>query len=316
MFAPGLIDRLPKMRGRYIGNASLAKKTWFRVGGPAEVLFTPADREDLLEFLCTKPKDIPLTVIGVGSNLLVRDGGVPGVVAQLGRGLSHVVVEGEQVIAEAGAFAHAVAKACQRACLSGLEFLIGIPGLIGGALRMNAGAYGREMQDITITAEIIDPSGSIHIRDHQALGFRYRGCAVPEQAIFLSATFQGQKGSTEEILERMQEIQDQRQASQPIRLRTGGSTFANPPGIKAWKLIERADCRGMTRGGAQVSKHHCNFLINTGNATAADLESLGEEVRQRVRAVCGVTLDWEIRRVGIPNNIGSHISDPLTGEHP
>ncbi len=307
-FAPGLIDRLPKMRGRYIGNASLAQKTWFRVGGPAEVLFTPADREDLLEFLRAKPKDIPLTVIGVGSNLLVRDGGIPGVVAQLGRRLSHVVVEGEQIIAEAGAFAHAVAKACQRACLSGLEFLIGIPGLIGGALRMNAGAYGREIRDITVSAEIIDSSGTVHIRKNQALGFHYRGCTIPENSIFLSATFRGQKGSAEAISKRMRMIQDQRQATQPIRLRTGGSTFTNPPGMKAWQLIEQARCRGMTRGGAQVSQQHCNFLINTGDATAEDLEYLGEDVRQRVLEVCGVTLDWEILRVGIPNH-----TDRVTG---
>ena len=295
-----LIDRLPRVRGRYAAQAPMARLTWFRVGGPAEVLFTPKDADDLADFLKGRPKEVPVTVIGIGSNLLVRDGGIPGVVIRFEPGAAVIETAGSDIIADAGAASLHVAVAARDAALSGLEFLSGIPGSIGGALRMNAGAYGAEMKDITIGATALDAAGEFHKLDVAALGFSYRHCAVPEDWIFVGARLRGRPGHKAAIARRMAEIQAEREQSQPLRTPTGGSTFKNPAGAKAWELIDRAGCRGLARGGARVSEKHCNFLINTGGATAADLEGLGEEVRRRVRAATGVILEWEIRRVGIP----------------
>ncbi len=301
--ATRLIDRLPPVRGRLSENADLAKVTWFRVGGPAEVMFRPADRDDLLAFLAAKPADVPVTVIGVGSNLLVRDGGVPGVVLRLGRGFAEIKPDGNDILCGASALDLNVATAAKLAGIGGLEFLSGVPGTIGGALRMNGGAYGKETKDVLIWAEAADPRGQVHRLEAEQLGFGYRHSAVPEDWIFLGARLAGYADAPETVAARMAEIQQQRADSQPIRTRTGGSTFKNPPNAKAWQLIDRAGCRGLTRGGAMVSEKHCNFLINTGGATAADLEGLGEEVRQRVQAACGVELEWEIRRIGVPASV-------------
>lgn len=299
-----LIDRLPRVRGRLTEAASLAAVTWFRVGGPAEVLFKPADAQDLADFLAARPADIPLTVIGVGSNLLVRDGGVPGVVVRLGRGFAPIERDGEALLCGAAALDLNVALHARDAGIGGLEFLSGIPGTIGGALRMNAGAYGREMTDVVLHADAIDPRGIRHRLAHDALGFGYRHCAVPEDWIFVAAALRAAPGDPAAVQARIAEIQAAREASQPIRARTGGSTFANPDdpraaGRKAWQLIDLAGCRGLRRGGAQVSEKHCNFLVNDGDATASDIEALGEEVRARVAARFGVELRWEIRRIGV-----------------
>ena len=298
-----LIDRLPPVRGRYGEAAALDRITWFRVGGPAEVMFRPADRQDLLDFLKAKPADVAVTVVGVGSNLLVRDGGVPGVVLRLGRGLAEVTTEGEALTCGAAALDVNAAKAARLAGIGGLEFLRGVPGTIGGALRMNAGAYGKEIKDVLVWAEAADPAGRVHRLDAADLGLSYRHSAVPEDWIFLTARLAGRRDDPAAIQARMDEIQEARGDTQPIRSRTGGSTFKNPPpelsgGRKAWQLIDAAGCRGLTLGGAQVSEKHCNFLINLGAASAADLEDLGEEVRRRVEADSGVRLEWEIRRVG------------------
>jgi UDP-N-acetylmuramate dehydrogenase len=295
-----LIDRLPPVRGRLTADAPLAPITWFRVGGTAEIMFRPADEADLAEFLAGKPKDVPVTVLGVASNLLVRDGGIPGIVIRLGRGFVNVATEGDVVRAGAGALDLNIALACREAGIAGLEFLSGIPGTLGGGLRMNAGAYGREIKDVLRGVVALDGKGRRHAVNAAALGLAYRRCAAPADWIFVSAELVGIAGDPAEIGRRMQEIQAAREASQPVRARTGGSTFANPPGHKAWELIDRAGCRGLTRGGAQVSQKHANFLINTGNATAADLEGLGEEVRRRVFETSGITLEWEIKRVGLP----------------
>jgi UDP-N-acetylmuramate dehydrogenase len=303
--ATSLIDRLPAVRGRYRENAPLDSVTWFRVGGPAEVSFRPADRADLAEFLAGKPVDVPVTVIGVGSNLLVRDGGVRGVVVRLGRGFAEIAAEGQDLVCGAGALDLNAAKVAQAAGIGGLEFLCGVPGTIGGALRMNAGAYGRELEAVLVEAEAVDPAGKLHRLDREDFGFSYRHSAVPAGWIFLGARLHGHAETPGTIAQRMAEIQTARGDSQPIRSRTGGSTFKNPdPGVsggtKAWQLIDRAGCRGLRRGGAMVSEQHCNFMINTGAATAADLEELGEAVRARVREACGVELEWEIRRIGEP----------------
>ncbi len=295
-----LIERLPQVRGRLSEGAALSGITWFRVGGPAEVMFRPADRDDLRAFMEGKPADVPVTVIGVGSNLLVRDGGVPGVVLRLGRGFVEIETDGDDLLCGAGALDLNVATYAKRAGLGGLEFLCGVPGTLGGALRMNAGAYGTEIKDVVIWAEAMDPGGRIHRLDPPALGFAYRSCAIPRDWIFLGARLAGQPDEPNAIADRMAAIQEARAESQPLRTRTGGSTFKNPPGAKAWQLIDQAGCRGLKVGGAMVSDKHCNFLINTGDATAADLEQLGEEVRRRVRAASGVELEWEIRRIGVP----------------
>ena len=300
-----LIERLPTVRGRYTENAPLAGITWFRVGGPAEVMFRPADRDDLVAFIQNRSADVPLTVIGVGSNLLVRDGGVPGVVIRLGRGFADIAIDDTTVRAGAAMLDLNVALGARDAGVAGLEFLSGIPGTIGGALRMNGGAYGKEMKDVTVSAEALDPTGRVHRLSLAELGFTYRHCGVADDWIFLSAEMRGHRDAQAAIAARMQEIQTKREDTQPIRTRTGGSTFANPRGPesnnrRAWELIDAAGCRGLKRGGAIVSEKHCNFLINTGTATATDLEGLGEEVRRRVFEQFGVTLEWEIRRIGVP----------------
>lgn len=295
-----LLERLPPVRGRYREAAPLADVTWFRVGGPAEVLFRPADEADLATFLAGRPSDVPVTVLGVGSNVLVRDGGIPGVVIRLGRGFTETVIAGDRITAGAAALDLNVARSASVAGLAGLEFLSGIPGTIGGAVRMNAGAYGAEIRDVLIEARAVDGDGGVHVVPAARLGFAYRKCAAPSDWIFTAAVLRGTAGDRAAIQARMAEIKAAREATQPVRSRTGGSTFTNPPGAKAWELIDRAGCRGLSIGGAQVSERHCNFLINTGGATAADLERLGEEVRRRVRLACGVDLHWEIRRLGVP----------------
>jgi len=301
---PPLIDRLPAVRGRLTANAPLSGITWFRVGGPAEVMFRPADRDDLLEFLAAKPADVPVTVLGVASNVLIRDGGLPGVTLRLGRGFADIAADGSDILCGAAALDLNVATAAKLAGIAGLEFLSGVPGTIGGAVRMNAGAYGKETKDVLVWAEAADAAGKVHRLSNAELKFEYRRSALPEDWICLGARLAGVSGDPAAIDARMKEIQDQRADSQPIRSRTGGSTFKNPQGApgghKAWQLIDAAGCRGLTVGGAMVSEKHCNFLINTGAATAADLENLGEEVRRRVKANSGVELEWEIKRLGLP----------------
>lgn len=298
-----LVERLPAVRGRYSLDVDLSRTTWFRAGGRADVVFRPADIDDLAHFLASRPADVPVTVIGLGSNLLVRDGGVEGVVIRLRQGFRDVDVrwEGDRALVEvgAGALDVNVARHCRDQGVDGLAFLSGIPGSIGGALRMNAGAYGREIGDVVVSAEAIDRAGGVHRLDAAALGLGYRTCAVPEGWIFVEAVLRGEPGTRAAIAARMAEISGARNQDQPVRERTGGSTFRNPTGRSAWELIEEAGCRGLTRGGAQVSPLHCNFLINTGGATAADLEDLGEEVRAKVEAATGIRLEWEIRRVGV-----------------
>lgn len=293
-----LIDRLPKMRGRYRENAELAKSNWFQVGGAAEVLFKPEDTQDLAKFLKQKPKDVPITVIGVGSNLILRDGGIKGVVIRLGRGFTQCEVKDDTIFAGAACMDIHVAQIAQEAGISGLEFLSGIPGTIGGALRMNGGAYGSDIAQILEAAEAVDLEGNIHQLSLAEMQFTYRHCGVPEGWIFTACTLRGTVGDAAEIGRRMDEIKQARETSQPIRSRTGGSTFKNPEGHKAWQLIDAAGCRGLRMGDAQVSELHCNFLINHGSATAKDLEALGEEVRRRVHAHSGILLEWEIKRIG------------------
>jgi len=297
-----VLDHLPHVRGRIVQNANLMRLSWFRVGGTAEVLFEPADEADLIKFLRHVPGSVPLTVIGVGSNLLVRDGGVSGIVVRLGRAFAKTRVRGDILKAGAAAMDMHVAKAAQKEGVSGLEFLIGVPGTIGGALCMNAGAYGREIKDVLEHAHAVDRYGHAHEFKAADFDFRYRSSAIDPGMIFLSASFHVKNDDPELIQERMNAITDARQESQPIGVRTGGSTFKNPEGQKAWELIEAAGCRGLRMGDAQVSEKHCNFLINLGNATASDLEMLGEEVRAQVADKTGVTLEWEIRRIGSPLN--------------
>jgi UDP-N-acetylmuramate dehydrogenase len=291
-------DALPAVRGRIAFDAPLGSLTWFRVGGPAEVLFRPADRDDLAAFLAGLPPEVPVTVIGVGSNLLVRDGGVPGVVIRLAGAFAQIEVEGPVVTAGAAALDLTVAMTALELGIGGLEFLSGVPGTIGGALRMNAGAFGGEMKDVTLSAEAFDRAGRLHTLGQADLGFSYRQSAVPEDWLFLSAVLEGRAEDKAAIAARMADIRTAREEAQPTRARTGGSTFANPPGHKAWELIDKAGCRGLTLGGAQVSEKHCNFLLNLGEATAADIEGLGEEIRHRVMETSGVALHWEIRRIG------------------
>ena len=295
-----LIERLPAVRGRLTADAPLDGITWFRVGGPAEVMFRPADREDLMEFLSKKPPEVPVTVIGVASNLLIRDGGVPGVVLRLGRGFAEIEPDGNDIIAGAAALDVNVAKSACQVGVGGLEFLCGVPGTIGGALRMNAGAYGKEIKDVLVWAEALEPNGTLQRLDRDAMGFTYRGSTVPNDWVFVAGRLAGYADVPGSIDRRMAEIQSARSDSQPIRSRTGGSTFKNPPGCKAWQLIDEAGCRGLRHGNAMVSDKHCNFLINTGGASAAELEALGEEVRRRVHEATGVTLEWEIKRIGMP----------------
>ncbi|WP_029030561.1 UDP-N-acetylmuramate dehydrogenase [Salinarimonas rosea] len=293
----------PELRGALVANAPTAPLTWFRAGGPAQVLFTPADESDLAHLLAALPEEIPVTVVGLGSNLLVRDGGLPGVLVRLGKGFSGIEVDGLRVSAGAGAADVKVARAAAEAGIDGLAFLRGIPGAIGGALAMNAGAYGGEVKDVLVSARGLDRTGRPVSFSNAEMGFSYRHCGVADGVIFTQASFEGRPGDPEAILATMTEISDRRAATQPVSTRTGGSTFANPGGPggvpKAWELIDAAGCRGLSRGAAQVSELHCNFLVNHGGATAADIEALGEEVRRRVRETSGVELRWEIRRVGV-----------------
>jgi UDP-N-acetylmuramate dehydrogenase len=292
-------EALPAVRGRIAFDAPLGSLTWFRVGGPAEVLFRPADRDDLATLLAALPPEVPVTVIGVGSNLLVRDGGVPGVVIRMTGPFAELAMNGTVITAGAAALDMTVALTALESGIAGLEFLSGVPGTIGGALRMNAGAFGGEMKDVTLAVEAMDRGGNLRTLTPAEMSFGYRRCGVAEDWLFLSATLQGQAGDKAEVSARMADIRAKREEAQPTRARTGGSTFANPEGAKAWELIDRAGCRGMVKGGAQVSEKHCNFLINLGDATAADIEDLGEEVRGRVLATSGVDLHWEIRRIGV-----------------
>ena len=297
--ASSLLARLPRVRGSYQPSAAIKDLTWFRAGGPAEVLYLPPDADDLAAFLKDVPKDVPLTVIGVGSNLLVRDGGVGGVVIRLGRGFMNAVAEPlHRVRAGASALDVSVAKAALEAGLSGLEFMRGIPGTVGGGLRMNAGAYGREFKDVLVEAFALDRKGSQVRLTNLQMGFEYRRSNVPADLIFVEALFQATPGEKDAIEARMNEITDARSATQPIKSRTGGSTFKNPPGQKAWQLIDKAGCRGLRRGDAEVSTLHCNFLINHGEASGDQIEALGEEVRAKVKAATGIELEWEIKRIG------------------
>jgi UDP-N-acetylmuramate dehydrogenase len=297
---PELKAAMPELRGRLLANEQLGPLTWFRVGGPAQILFTPADEDDLAYFLAKLPDEIPVYVVGVGSNLIVRDGGMPGVVIRLSpRGFGETSAEGDIVRVGTAALDKRVAETAAAANIGGLEFYFGIPGTIGGALRMNAGANGGETRDVLIEAAGIGRDGSKHSFDNAGMKFVYRNSGVDPSIIFTSARFRGVITAPEAIRARMDEVQNHRETAQPIREKTGGSTFKNPPGHSAWKLIDAAGCRGLRVGGAQVSEMHCNFLINTGEATAHDIETLGETVRSRVKENSGIELQWEIKRIGI-----------------
>jgi len=297
---PELKAAMLELRGRLLANESLAPLTWFRVGGPAQVLFTPSDEDDLAYFLKNLPQELPVYVVGVGSNLIVRDGGMPGIVVRLSpRGFGETAVQGDIVVAGAAALDRRVAETAAGANLAGLEFYFGIPGTIGGALRMNAGANGAETKDVLVEATGIDRNGTVHTFSNADMKFVYRNSGVDPSIVFTSARFRGVVAAPDAIRARMEEVQRHRETAQPIREKTGGSTFKNPPGNSAWKLIDAAGCRGLRVGGAQVSQMHCNFLINTGNATGHDIETLGETVRNRVKETSGIELHWEIKRIGI-----------------
>ncbi len=296
---PELKAKMPELRGRLLANQPLDSQSWFRVGGPAQALFMPADEADLSYFLKTAPADIPITVIGASSNLIIRDGGVPGVVIRLGRGFNDIAVEeGHRVRAGSAALDANVARAALPAGVAGLAFLSGIPGSIGGALRMNGGAYGGETKDVLLEARAIDRQGNARTLGNAEMNFSYRRSGAPDDIVFTQALFQGRAGEPERIAAEMAEIKKKREATQP-KNKTCGSTFKNPPGHDAWKLIADAGCRGFKVGQAQVSDLHCNFLINLGGATAADIETLGETVCERVKAHSGIELEWEIKRIGI-----------------
>jgi UDP-N-acetylmuramate dehydrogenase len=297
---PALKAAMPELRGRLLANQSLAELTWFRVGGSAQVLFTPADEDDLAYFLVQLPNDIPVYVVGVGSNLIVRDGGMSGVVIRLAaRGFGETSASGDTITAGAAALDKRVAEVAASANIGGLEFYFGIPGTIGGALRMNAGANGGETKDVLVEATGVGRDGSKHVFSNAEMKFVYRNSDVDPSIIFTSARFRGEIRDAEAIRARMADVQAHRETAQPIREKTGGSTFKNPPGHSAWRLVDAAGCRGLRIGGAQVSEMHCNFLINTGEATARDIETLGETVRERVKANSGIELNWEIKRIGI-----------------
>jgi len=296
-----LKSAMPDLRGRLLANESLAPLTWFRVGGPAQILFTPADEDDLAYFLSKLPQDIPVYTVGVGSNLIVRDGGVSGVVIRLSpRGFGEVKAEGDTVRAGTAALDKRVAEAAAAANIGGLEFYFGIPGSIGGALRMNAGANGGETKDVLVEARGVTRLGERVTFSNADMKFVYRNSGVDTSVIFTSALYRGTVTDPETIRARMAEVQNHRETAQPIREKTGGSTFKNPPGHSAWKLVDAAGMRGFRVGGAQVSEMHCNFLINTGDATGHDIETLGETVRARVKEKSGIDLHWEIKRIGIP----------------
>lgn len=298
-----LTAALPDLKGRLRANAPLSEITWFRVGGPAQALFTPADEPDLAYFLSGIPADLPLTVIGLGSNLLVRDGGIPGLVIRLGRGFGAITAEaGHHLRVGAAVPDVQLARSAAEAGIAGLSFYRGIPGCVGGALRMNGGAHGTETKDVLVEVRAVDRGGSVLTLAVRDMDYGYRHCGAPDDLIFTEALFQGTAGERDRILAEMDEIAEYREAAQPIKSRTGGSTFKNPPGKKAWQLIDAAGCRGLRIGGAEVSQKHCNFLINAGGATGTDLEELGEMVRARVLESSGVALEWEIRRLGIAPN--------------
>jgi UDP-N-acetylmuramate dehydrogenase len=297
---PELKAAMPDLRGRLLANEQLGPLTWFRVGGPAQILFTPADEDDLAYFLAKLRDEIPVYVVGVGSNLIVRDGGMPGVVIRLSpRGFGEAGADGDIVRAGTAALDKRVSEAAAAANIGGLEFYFGIPGTIGGALRMNAGANGGETKDVLIEATGIGRDGKKRSFDNAGMKFVYRNSGVNPSIIFTAARFRGHITAPEAIRARMDEVQAHRETAQPIREKTGGSTFKNPPGHSAWKLIDAAGCRGLRVGGAQVSEMHCNFLINTGSATGNDIETLGETVRSRVKENSGIELQWEIKRIGI-----------------
>jgi UDP-N-acetylmuramate dehydrogenase len=296
---PAVKKSMPDLRGRLLANQSLAELTWFRVGGPAQLLFMPDDEADLSYFLAQLPAEIAVTVIGLGSNLIVRDGGVPGAVIRLGRGFGDIAIEDTRLRAGAAVPDVKVARAAQEAGLAGLSFMRGIPGGIGGALRMNGGAYGRETKDALVEARAVDRAGRIHVLSNADMHYSYRHCGAPEDFIFTQGLFAGERGDPAAIAAEMEKITESREATQPVKSRTGGSTFKNPPGHKAWQLIDAAGCRGQRQGDAQVSEMHCNFLINLGHANAADIETLGETVRRRVKEKSGIELDWEIKRIGV-----------------
>ncbi|MDB5651858.1 MAG: murB [Hyphomicrobiales bacterium] len=293
---------MPELRGRLIANQPLAPYTWFRAGGVAQILFTPADETDLAHFLRHLPIEIPVTTVGLGSNMIIRDRGVEGVVVKLGgKAFGEVTIEpGYRVRTGTSVPDVKVARAAADAGIAGLAFFRGIPGSIGGALRMNAGAHGGETTDVLIEARGIDRHGETRVFSHADMGFKYRSSAAPLDVIFTEALFQGREGQSADILAEMDRITAAREAAQPIKEKTGGSTFKNPPGNKAWQLIDKAGCRGLVVGDAQVSPMHCNFLINRGQASATDIEALGEEVRRRVKADSGIELEWEIKRIGQP----------------
>ncbi|MGH6816327.1 MAG: UDP-N-acetylmuramate dehydrogenase [Hyphomicrobiaceae bacterium] len=310
-------QRCPDLRGRLTANAPLKDILWFRAGGPAQVLFTPADESDLAYFLEHTPADVPVAVIGLGSNLLVRDGGIPGVVIRLGRGFADIAVESGNRLRVGTAVPGAkAARAAADAGIAGLAFYRGIPGGIGGALRMNGGAHGRETKDVLVEARALDRHGGRHVLTLQDMRFSYRHCGVPADWIFTEALYQGEPGLAADIRKEMDEVAEYREKHQPIRERTGGSTFKNPPGGSAWKSIDAAGCRGLRIGGAKVSEMHCNFLINDQNATAEDIERLGETVRARVKAAAGIELQWEIVRLGVPQPETFGESSQITGPGP
>ena len=289
---------MPGLRGTLEADAPMAPLSWFRTGGRAQILYTPADGTDLAAFMAALPEEVPWLVVGLGSNLLVRDGGVEGVVIRLARGFADIRVDGLRLTAGAGAPDVKVARAAAEAGIAGLSFLRGIPGAIGGALRMNGGAYGGETKDVFVSARAVQRDGVVVTLDKIAMGFAYRKCAAPADLIFVEAVLEGTPGDPATILAEMQKITEARSGTQPVNTRTGGSTFKNPPGHSAWKLVDEAGCRGLTIGGAQVSPMHTNFLVNLGTASAADIETLGETVREKVLASSGITLEWEIKRVG------------------
>lgn len=292
---------LPDLRGRIEANRPMADITWFRVGGPAQALYTPADEADLAYFLRRVDGSFPVTVVGVGSNLLVRDGGIPGVVIRLGRGFGKIEPEdGHRIRVGAAVPDMRLAQAAASAGIAGLAFYRGIPGAVGGALRMNAGAHGTETKDVLVEARAVDRAGRVHTLGLADLHYTYRHCGAPEDLIFTEALFQGGPGDPADIARAMQEVADYRETHQPTKARTGGSTFKNPPGMSAWKLIDAAGLRGFRVGGAHISELHCNFLINDGEASAEDIETLGETARARVKAASGVELEWEIKRLGVP----------------
>jgi len=290
--------RLPELRGKIRQEADISKVNWFQVGGIADFLFKPHDTDDLSYFLAHKPAELPVTVLGVGSNILIRDGGIEGAVIRLGREFAGCRAEGDRLVVGAGCLNSNAVHFAMEHNIGGLEFLSGVPGSIGGALAMNAGAYGAETKDILVEAEAIDTYGHLHIVTPDKLNYTYRHCGLPEGWIFTRATLQGVSESAEIIRTRMEAIALERANTQPIRSRTGGSTFKNPPQKKAWQLIDAAGCRGMQAGSAQMSEKHCNFMINTGNATAHELETLGEKVRTQVFEHSGIMLEWEIKRIG------------------